>query len=67
VKFLILSLIAWGAFAQSYEDRAIAISREIQSKHIPFGTVLNPMYTSAESDTLQTYTRCGDSAIWTGH
>ena len=67
VKFIFLPFIAFCAFAQSYEERAIAISREIQSKHIPFGTILNPMYTSAESDTVQTYTRCGDSAIWTGH
>ncbi|HYP13296.1 MAG TPA: hypothetical protein VEQ63_05190 [Bryobacteraceae bacterium] len=49
------------------QDRALAISREIQAKHLPYGTVLNPMYVSAASEQLITYTRCADSAIWTGH
>ena len=64
-----LCLTALGVclFGQTYEERAVAISREIQARHIPFGTVVNPMYTAADSNTLLTYTRCGDSAIWTGH
>ena len=34
---------------------------------MPFGTVLDPMYASPTSTQIVGYTRCGDSAIWTGH
>ena len=64
---ILLALTLMSASAQNYEARALAISRDIQARHIPFGTILNPMYVSALSNELQTYTRCGDSAIWTGH
>lgn len=68
VKYaLLIALASAGAFAQSYEARALEISQEIQARHIPYGTILNPMYVSRDSSQLQTYTRCGDSAIWTGH
>jgi uncharacterized protein (TIGR03437 family) len=33
---------------------------------MPFGTLLDPMYASATSDQIVGYTRCGDSALWTG-
>lgn len=55
------------ALAQTHDNTAITISRDIRARHLPFGTVLNPMYTAPDSQTVQTYTRCGDSAIWTGH
>ena len=67
-KYLaLLACCANLALAQSHDNTALAISREIRERHLPFGTVLNPMYNSADSTTIQTYTRCGDSAIWTGH
>lgn len=28
---------------------------------------MDPMFTAPDSNEIQTYTRCGDSAIWTGH
>jgi hypothetical protein len=34
---------------------------------MPFGTVVDPIFASSYSDTVIGYTRCGDSAIWTGH
>jgi len=34
---------------------------------MPFGTVIDPIFASSASDTIVGYTRCGDSAIWTGH
>jgi len=34
---------------------------------MPFGTILDPIFASAASDDIVGYTRCGDSAIWTGH
>jgi hypothetical protein len=69
-RCLLLALLLVGtltASAQTYEQRALRISREILTRHLPFGTVIDPMYTAPDSSQIQTYTRCGDSAIWTGH
>jgi uncharacterized protein (TIGR03437 family) len=44
----------------------LAITANIQAKHLPFGTVLDPVYASPTSDQIVGYTRCGDSALWTG-
>ena len=33
---------------------------------MPFGTILDPMYASPSSSQIAGYTRCGDSALWTG-
>jgi hypothetical protein len=33
---------------------------------VPFGTVVDPIYASASSNEIVGYTRCGDSALWTG-
>ena len=49
------------------EPDALAISANIQAQHLPFGTILDPFYASSTSDQITGYTRCGDSAIWTGH
>ena len=51
----------------SCEIAARAISANIQGRHMPFGTLLDPMFASPVSQTVAGYTRCGDSAIWTGH
>jgi uncharacterized protein (TIGR03437 family) len=59
----ILSLIGP---ARASEADALAISANIQAKHLPFGTILDPIYASASSDQIVDYTRCGDSALWTG-
>jgi uncharacterized protein (TIGR03437 family) len=48
------------------EKDAIAISTNIQAKHTPFGTILDPIYASPASNQITGYTRCGDSALWTG-
>jgi hypothetical protein len=52
---------------QSAEPDALAISANIQAKHLPYGTILDPIYAAKDSDQIVNYTRCGDSAIWTGH
>ena len=49
------------------EPDALRIEQIIQSRHLPFGTVLNPIFTAPDSIAIRGYTRCGDSAIWTGH
>jgi uncharacterized protein (TIGR03437 family) len=33
---------------------------------MPFGTILDPVYASSTSNQITSYTRCGDSALWTG-
>lgn len=52
--------------AAASEQDALAISANIQAKHMPFGTVIDPVYASSTSDQIVGYTRCGDSALWTG-
>src|SRR5947207_6530740 len=48
------------------EPDALAISANIRARHMPFGTLLDPIYSSSTSDQVVGYTRCGDSALWTG-
>ena len=52
--------------ARAAEADAVAISAGIQARHMPFGTILDPMYASPTSNQIAGYTRCGDSALWTG-
>ena len=56
----------FGLAAHASEADALAISANIQAKHLPFGTVLDPIYASSTSNQIVGYTRCGDSALWTG-
>ena len=53
-----------GAGAWAAEVDALRISGEIAERHIPFATIVDPIY---DGEALVGYTRCGDSAIWTGH
>lgn len=46
---------------------ALAISRNIQARHLLYATVIDPVFASPTSDQVVSYSRCGDSAIWTGH
>ena len=49
------------------EPDAAAILANIQARHLPFGTILDPVFASPDSDQIVGYTRCADSALWTGH
>lgn len=52
----------------SAEPDALAIEDTLLQRHLPFGTVLDPIFASSDSDDeIVGYTRCGDSATWTGH
>ncbi len=62
---VVLTLFSCRCFAA--ESDAVAISANIQAHHLPFGTILDPIFASSSSDQIIGYTRCGDSAIWTGH
>jgi uncharacterized protein (TIGR03437 family) len=48
------------------EADALAISAGIQARHAPFGAILDPVYASSASGQIVSYSRCGDSALWTG-
>src|ERR1700676_3690949 len=65
VSWTILVFSAWSA--QAAEPDALAISANIQTRHLPFGTVIDPVFASPSSNQIVGYTRCGDSALWTGH
>jgi hypothetical protein len=49
------------------QSDALAIDATIQARHLPFGGILDPIFASPTSDDIAGYTRCGDSALWTGH
>jgi uncharacterized protein (TIGR03437 family) len=67
-----LSLLLIVVSASNYtliasESDALAISSAIQARHMPYGTIIDPVYAAPDSDQIVSYTRCGDSALWTGH
>src|SRR5213595_39337 len=49
------------------EQDALAIDAVIQARHLPYGTILDPVLAPELSTRVVSYTRCGDSATWTGH
>ena len=68
IILFIAALITFGAPPLcASEGDALAISDNIQRLHLPFGGILDPMFAAPDSDQIIGYTRCGDSAIWTGH
>jgi uncharacterized protein (TIGR03437 family) len=66
-KWLPVLALACACPAMASEADALAISSNIQARHLPYGTVLDPVFASPQSNQIVSYTRCGDSAIWTGH
>ena len=42
------------------------IGREIEQRHLPHGTIQDPIFAAPDSDQIVAYTRGGDSALWTG-
>ena len=50
-----------------FERTAARVQSELEQRHLPHGTILDPVFASPESDAIVRYTRGGDSAIWTGH
>jgi hypothetical protein len=57
-----LTPLVWAA-----ETDALAIEQRIRARHMPHGAIVDPIFRDAESQDILHYTRCGDSAIWTGH
>jgi len=67
VLFIATLIALCGLPLRASEEDALAISETIQLRHLPFGGILDPMFAAPDSDQIIGYTRCGDSAIWTGH
>jgi hypothetical protein len=67
VVVLCCSFSVFAGSARASEDEANLISLNIRTRHMPFGTILDPIFASPDSDEIVGYTHCGDSAIWTGH
>ena len=66
VRFALLALTSMFSASASEAD-ASAISHSIQALHFPHSTILDPIFDSPTGTQIVNYTRCGDSAIWTGH
>src|SRR5664279_1995809 len=62
----VATVMLWVPASLASEVGALAISANIQARHLPFGTLLDPIYASPTSTQIIGYTRCGDSALWTG-
>lgn len=66
--FLIATVFAGMTIpGRASEADAVAISRIIRQRHLPYGTILDPLFKTTTSDEIDYYARAGDSAIWTGH
>src|SRR5438094_6747255 len=69
---IILSILAGTRTTHASEVDALTISQNIQWFHVPYGTVLDPVFASSDPASqgysqIVGYARAGDSAIWTGH
>src|SRR5215813_9929032 len=64
VVFLSLIIVSYSSAA---EQDALQISHTIQERHMPQGTVIDPIFASSSSNQIVSYTRGADSATWTGH
>ncbi|HUA60187.1 MAG TPA: hypothetical protein VML19_15610 [Verrucomicrobiae bacterium] len=62
---ILLSVLLPAGFAA--EPDALAIEANILARHLPYGTILDPILSLPDLSQIVDYTRCGDSAIWTGH
>jgi len=49
------------------EADALRLDAELRARHMPYSTVIDPVFQSPDTMEIAGYTRCGDSAIWTGH
>lgn len=61
-------VVAFAAgLASASKGDALRLTRNIRAHHMPFGTIVDPVFASPESAEIVGYSRGGDSAIWTGH
>ena len=70
--FIAVMLLAGVVDGRASEIDAVNISKNIQQFHMPYGTVLDPVFASADPASpdfslIVGYSRAGDSALWTGY
>lgn len=56
--------LSGGIRLEASETHALELAERIPARHMPFGTILDPFLDGGQ---ITGYTRCGDSALWTGH
>src|SRR5579884_829656 len=67
MRFIVIaSLLGTAGLATAAEVDAVAISKNIENRHFPHYTLLDPIFDSPTGNQIVSYTRCGDSALWTG-
>jgi hypothetical protein len=64
--FLVCPSTAFTQQPPPSEAAALAISANIRATHMPFGSILDPVYAAPANNVITGYTHCGDSALWTG-
>lgn len=57
--------VCLAAVTRAAESDALRLNDNIVARHLPFGAILDPFVD--QSGGVTGYTRCGDSALWTGH
>jgi hypothetical protein len=67
LTLMIVASFTVGGTVYGAENDAVAISNNIQQRHLPYGSMLDPIFASPVSDQIVGYTRAADSLIWTGH
>jgi len=67
LTLMIAASFTVGGTVYGAENDAVAISNNIQQRHLPYGSMLDPIFASPVSDQIVGYTRAADSLIWTGH
>ena len=72
ILLIAVSLLACSQVVHASEADALKFSSRIQAAHMPYLTVLDPVFASSDPSspeywTIVSYTRAGDSALWTGH
>jgi len=65
--FYVIVLFSLLPVAFCAEKDALAIDANIQARHMPYGAIIDPVLSLPDLSQVVDYTRCGDSAIWTGH
>ena len=65
VRILLFSVLA-AVSLPAGEREALAFDANIRARHMPYSTVIDPWLAEPGSDVVEGYTRCGDSAIFTG-
>jgi hypothetical protein len=67
MRYLAVIIMAFSVIpATAAEADAIRIVNNITARHMPYGSIVAPVFAGPDSDEIVSYTRCGDSALWTG-